>query len=115
MSSGGTESTGGKANTGGAAAGGGFSGDCEGKPTMTEWRQGSGQKTGDLVVHQCTKKQATCQNLEVGVDSLFECKDNHVNNCKTQLPEDGSAWTFRGECADLIPMGGAQGLGGAAL
>lgn len=81
---------------------------------MTAWRQASSSKTGDLVVHQCSKKQATCQSLELGVDSLFECIDGHVNNCKTQLPEDGSAWAFRGECADLVPMGGASGMAGSS-
>jgi hypothetical protein len=79
---------------------------------MSAWRSSSNQKTGDLVVHQCSKKQATCQNLEIGVDSLFECIDSHVDNCITQYPEDGSAWTFHGKCDDLTSTGGTSGTGG---
>jgi len=64
-----------------------------------------------LVIFACTKVQSECQVGMVGVDWLFECTDTHTENCKTQKPEDGSAWDAIDSCENL-GYGGMGGMGG---
>jgi hypothetical protein len=127
---GGNASTGGNTNTGGNASGTGgtasggagsggagsggapqYEGDCADKPTWAEWHTSSDAASGDLVIFQCTKDQSECEANMIGEDYLFECSDSHANNCKTQKPEDGSAWTAIDSCENL-GFGGMGGMGG---
>ncbi len=124
LSTGGS-STGGVA-TGGVAAGGtggamtggtggsSYEGDCAGKPSHAEWASSSGS-TGDKVVFECEVSQSECADLDLYVDYLFECVDDHVNNCRSQTPEGGDSWMVIGSCAELADssMGGMGGMGGA--
>jgi hypothetical protein len=76
-----------------------FGGDCEGVPTLTEWKAGSGQMMGDQVVYVCTAPlQSGCSGKVNGTAYLWECNQSHVNNCLSQDPQGGSSWTFIGEC-----------------
>jgi hypothetical protein len=96
----------GGAASGGAGTGGApFTGQCAGKPALADWKNGS-IMTGDEVVIRCTVLQSGCAGKMTGVDYLWQCNDSHVDNCKSQTPEGGSAWTFLGACTDT-GMGGA--------
>jgi hypothetical protein len=124
---GGSVSTGGTANTGGASTGGvssggtsaggagtggvTYEGDCADKPTWATWHTSPDAASGDLVIFACTKDQSECEGYMIGEDYLFECTDTHANNCKTQKPEDGSAWDVIDSCENL-GMGGMGGMGG---
>jgi hypothetical protein len=110
-STGGTASGG--AGSGGAGSGGApqYEGDCADKPTWATWHTSPDAASGDLVIFQCTKDQSECEPYMIGEDYLFECTDSHANNCKTQKPEDGSAWTAIDSCENL-GFGGMGGMGG---
>lgn len=121
--SGGSESSGGNASGGSGGSGSGgdgsggapqYEGDCADKPTWATWHTSSEAASGDLVIFQCTKPQSECEAYMIGEDYLFECTDSHANNCKTQKPEEGSAWTVIDSCENLGfgGMGGMGGMGG---
>lgn len=109
-SSGGTASGGtatggasGGSDTGGATSGGGTgggaTGECADLPTYAEWKAGSGQKVGDKVVFSCSKAQGSCTGRPVGSTHIFICDgDDHLPNCTSQAPDDGSAWDHDSEC-----------------
>lgn len=87
--------------TGGMGTGGVvFEGDCADKPTYEQWKSGSGQMQGDLVIYTCTVAQAACAGLATGVPHLFECISSHIPNCTTQRPQDGNNWEYRTTCEE---------------
>jgi hypothetical protein len=90
-------STGKGGSSGSSGTGGAFGGDCEGVPTWATWKATSGM-TGDEVVYACTVAQSGCAGKMVGVPYLWSCNQSHVPNCQTQNPQDGTSWTFIGEC-----------------
>jgi hypothetical protein len=89
--------SGGKGGSGGT--GGVFGGDCEGMPTMDQWKAMGGHMTGDQVVFVCTPPlQSGCQGLVDGTAYLWECTETHVPNCESQDPRGGMSWTLLGPC-----------------
>jgi hypothetical protein len=108
---------GGGTSTGGISGGGGttedppvlYGGECDDAASIRD----AGIETGDYAVFSCMLVQAACTKELFGEPALWECVDSHSNNCITQDPTGGAAWSFVALCSDLSGAGGAS-MGGSA-
>lgn len=112
-SGGSTTASGGAGNgSGGSTTGSGgsapieFDGECKDQVFHSEW---AGTEDNLFALYKCTKSQASCAGQTIGETLLFKCTASHLNNCKTQKPEDSNNWVYVVDCAEA--SGGEGGAG----